>query len=186
MKNRDFWLLMTILIGILLIALCSGCNTAKKAVRQSTNAIANHPKEVLPIFRGAFPCVETSADTTFFINDTTIYVDCPDSVSASQYFTLHDTVIVAGKTIIKEGKTIRVPVTLPQKTITVVKTVEDLSRIAEKDIVIKETQDKADKFENGMDKWRKWFFILLGITLVSWIPYVIKLKKSFSITSLIK
>jgi len=37
----------------------------------------------------------------------------------------------------------------------------------------------------GRNSWRKWFFILLGVTLLSWVPYFLKLKKSFSIKSLI-
>jgi len=39
--------------------------------------------------------------------------------------------------------------------------------------------------KEGRNSWRKWFFILLGVTLASWIPYFLKLKKSFSIKSLI-
>lgn len=157
----------TLLFALLIIF--AGCYSAKKATRQATRAMTVHPAKVLPIFRGKYPCVDTGkADTTIVNTDTTIWVDCPDTA----YSPLHDTTFirVPGKTVQLPEKTIRVPVTMPVKTVTIVKEIEDLSRIAEMDLKVKELEEKNDKKAT----WIKWLvFVVIGLG----IPYVIKILK---------
>jgi len=178
MKSQNFIKLMLALTAlVLLIATLTGCYTEKKATKQAVKAINVYPLKMLPIFRGQYPCVDVNkADTVIVNTDTTIWVDCPDTIPASQYFTLHDTIV---RKVQLPAKTIRVPVTLPVKTVTIVKEIEDLSRIVEKDIQLAELQKKIDELQNKNDKKGKaikWLiFFLIGLS----IPYILKAIKFF-------
>ena len=159
MKSQNFVKLMLALTAlVLLIATLTGCVTEKKVIKQGIRSINLYPEKMLSIFRGQYPCVDVNkADTVIVNTDTIIWIDCPDTIPASQYFTLHDTIV---RKVQLPAKTIRVPVTLPVKTVTIVKEIEDLSRIVEKDIQLNEKQKKVDGLQKSNDRWKKWFFIL--------------------------
>lgn len=165
---------------VLIITVCllmASCYTEKKAVRQAAKAMNEKPLNILPLFRGKFPCVDLNKSDTVIVNtDTTIWVDCPDTIPSTECFTVHDTLI---KKVQLPAKTIRIPVTLPVKTVTIVKEIEDFSRIVEKDIQLAESQKKIDELQKSNDRWKKLFFILLGIAVISWIPYILKAIKFF-------
>jgi len=162
---------------VMLIATLTGCYTEKKATKQAVKAINEYPLKMLPIFRGQYPCIDVNkADTVIVNTDTTIWVDCPDTIPSTEYFTVHDTLI---KKVQLPAKTIRVPVTLPVKTVTIVKEIEDFSRIVEKDIQLAESQKKIDELQDKNDrkgKTIKWLiFFLIGMS----IPYILKAIKFF-------
>lgn len=153
------------------------CNTEKKLTAKAESFTTKFPKKALPFFREKFPCVETKSDTTIFLTDTTFYVDCPDT-SAAQYFTLHDTLVT---NIYHPGKTMKVPVTLPQKVVTVVKTIEDLSRIKEIDILLQDEIKKADICE-AKNKTKGKVILWLIVFLVGLsVPYILKAIKFFKL-----
>ncbi|MCL5459684.1 hypothetical protein M3M33_13700, partial [Loigolactobacillus coryniformis] len=85
--------------------------------------------KVAEITRAEFPCTTTKADTVISTKDSLIWIDCPDNtvVTAADY-TGPDTVT---RIIRLPGsvKTVRVPVTLPVKTVTIVQKVEDSATI---------------------------------------------------------
>ena len=172
-----FYVFLAIVLTIILLS----CNTEKKLTAKAETFTSKYPKKAHPFFRGKFPCIDTKSDTTIVHTDTTFYVDCPDTVAAAEYFTVHDTVQIYGKTIIRDGKTIKVPVTLPQKVVTVVKTIEDLSRIAEMDILLIEARKKADLYaakNNHKGKVILWLIVfLVGLS----VPYIIKAVKFFKL-----
>lgn len=178
MKSQNFIKLMMALTAlVLLISVLTGCYTEQKATKQAVKAIDNYPLKMLPIFRGKYPCVDLNkADTVIVNTDTTIWVYCPDTIPASQYFTLHDTLI---REVQMPARVIKVPVTLPIKTITIVKEIEDLSRVVEMDIKLTESQNKIDQLQKANGRkatWIKWLiFFFVGLS----IPYILKAIKFF-------
>ena len=180
MKVKIIGLALSIGVVFFAIVCCMvllfSCNTEKKLTAKAEKFVDKHPKKALPFFRDKFPCIETKSDTTIFTSDTTIYVDCPDTIPAAEYFTLHDTLV---RNVYHTGKTIRVPVTLPQRIVTVTKTIEDLSRIAEKDIELNKEKKRADLLaakNNHKGKVIIWLVVfLVGLS----VPYIIKAVKFF-------
>ena len=165
--------LICIMWILMIIISFTGCYSAKKATKQATKAMNVYPAKVLPIFRGQYPCVDINkADTVIVNTDTTIWVDCPDTITASQYFTLHDTILIRANS--PQLKTIRVPVTLPVKTVTIVKEIEDFSRIKEMSLQVEVVAKERDEYKAKNEKkgkWIKWFvFIIIGLL----IPYILK------------
>jgi len=156
----------------------TGCYTEKKATKQAVKAMNVYPLKVLPIFRGQYPCVDVNkADTVIVNTDTTIWVDCPDTIPASQYFTLHDTVV---KKIQVPGKTIRVPVTLPVKTVTIVKEIEDLSRVTQMSLQLSAAEKERDEWKaksKNKSSWIRWLALAIVGLLI---PHIIRIVKLFT------
>ena len=183
MKVKIIGLALTISVVFFAIVCCMvlllSCNTEKRLTDKAETFTTKYPKKALPFFRGKFPCIETSADTTIFTSDTTIYVDCPDTIAAAEYFTIHDTVTIHGKTIIRDGKTIKVPVTLPQKIVRIEKRVKDSSEVKEVMVYLDEAIKRADKYaakNNHKGKVIIWLVVFLVGLLT---PYVIRAVKFF-------
>lgn len=80
MKNQS---LFTVIIITAIITALSSCYTADKATQQASKAIDKYPKNVLPLFRGKFPCITTAVTTTI---DSTDLVKFKDSVNALHEF----------------------------------------------------------------------------------------------------
>ena len=167
-------LFITVVCGIFLMS----CNTEKKLTAKAETFTTKFPKKALPYFRGKFPCIETKSDTTIFTSDTTIYVDCPDTIPAAEYFTLHDTLV---RNVYHPGKTIKVPVTLPQKIVTYTKYIEDVSKITQQQIEIQDLMRERESYKaknNHKGKVIIWLIVAIAGLLV---PYIIKAIKFFKL-----
>jgi len=84
MKKEVSWsylIIIFISITLLLIAF-TGCDTAKRAVKQTNKNIENHPLAVLPIFRGKFPCITTGTEHKVDSTDYKIWKDSVDKINA--------------------------------------------------------------------------------------------------------
>jgi len=57
--------------------------------------------------------------------------------------------------------------------------VEDLSQVVEIDLKLTQALKEKDELQKSNDRWKKLFFILLGIAVISWIPYILKAIKFF-------
>ena len=156
MGNKKLVYTVWAIIAIMLIVWLASCYTPQKAVQQSQRAISKHPAAVLPIFRGAFPCITTHTDTFLTTVDTIINIDCPDT-SAVQYFTLHDT--ITGIKYIDRVKSVPVKVQLPGRIIT--KYIEDSSKL--KEAAIRESNLTAEnkKLSGRVDTISTWLLWLL-------------------------
>lgn len=128
-----------IALGFLFLVLLSliffGCYTDKKATRQVKKAIDEKPQIAAALTREAFPCINKKSDTTIVTTDTTINIECPDSIystPATDYFTVHDTIVRV------KIKTVSVPVKIQQ----VVKYIETFTEDSAK---IKTLQYKIDQ-----------------------------------------
>jgi hypothetical protein len=154
---------------IFLLMLFASCYTPNKAIKDARKALDNHPAHVLPIFRNAFPCIVTDADTIYQVHDTIIEIPCPTETKV-------DTI----KGIIVQTKIVKVPVRvqLPGRIIT--KYIEDSSKLKELGLQIYryeqdilEKDKRIEKLENKIERRNKliwWliiaFLISLGLNLI--------------------
>jgi len=155
------------------------CNMKILVTNQAVKAMNVYPLKVLPIFRGQYPCVDVNkADTVIVNTDTTIWVDCPDTIPASQYFTLHDTVLIRANS--PQLKTIKVPVTLPVKTVTIVKEIEDLSRVTQMSLQLSVAEKERDEWKaksKNKSSWIRWLALAIVGLLI---PHIIRAVKLFT------
>ena len=156
-----------------------GCDTAKRAERRQAQILRTHPNVAMVAIRKIAPCVDLKSDTTIVMVDTTVLVDCPDwsDTATAKYFTVHDTAFFNNIIIRK----IKVPVTIPSKTITIVKEIEDLSKVVELDNKLTVSDKKIEVLQakvKGKNKVILWLIIfLVGLS----IPYIIKIVKFFTL-----
>jgi hypothetical protein len=151
------------------------CYTPNKATKQATKAIDKFPANVLPIFRGKFPCITLDVDTVYNWYDTTIFVDCsgiilPYTKDSLSWNKKNDT--------IKQISIVKKIISLPQITIT--KIIEDSSKIKEIKLELERTQfmekicnenlldyqDKVKLLEGRLQKRKVWILWLI-IALLS-------------------
>jgi hypothetical protein len=171
-------IVLAILVAIALIvfsATIGGCYTQKKATEQTNKALIKYPAVVAKIARDAFPCVTLKADTLVSVKDSLIYIDCPDTGGngSAEDFAGKDTVIIT-KVNTLPGKVIRVPVTLPVSTVTIVQKVEDSAKIflltkqleAEKQLAI-DNANAARKWQGRAERRIKLVWWLLIALLIS-------------------
>lgn len=158
---------MVFFLLVLFVATFGSCYTQNKAQQQTAKALATYPSIVADIARTAFPCVTTKADTIITTQDSLIYIDCPDNtvVTAADY-TGPDTVT---RIIRLPGsvRTVRVPVTLPVKTVTIVQKVDDSAKIYTMQAATLKLQSDNDKLRgkvHSRNTWLKWLIIALLIS----------------------
>jgi len=172
MKKVFNWLPEIISVGIMFILLAilaslGGCYTPKKATDQTYKALYKYPGVVAKITRDAFPCTTTKADTVISTKDSLIWIECPDNtVVTPADYTGPDTVT---KVIRLPGsvRTVRVPVTLPVKTVTIVQKVEDSAKIYVLQAATLNLQADNDKLSTKVanrNKALKWLVIALLIS----------------------
>ena len=153
-----------IILLILIIAGLSACTTAEKLTYK---AISKDKAKVAEITRAEFPCTTTKADTVISTKDSLIWIECPDNtvVTAADY-TGPDTVT---RIIRLPGsvRTVRVPVTLPVKTVTIVQKVEDSAKIYVLQAATLKLQADNGKLRgkvHSRNTWLKWLIIALLIS----------------------
>lgn len=172
LNNNKYDFIVLLILLALLWATCNltACYSPKKADKQVSKALAYYPEKVAKIARNAFPCTNTQNDTIIVSKDTVIEVPCPDDYHDVQNI-VHDTV----QTKVYQNKIVKVPVTLPIKTVTITKLVEDSAKIymlsqAYDEVSAKKDEEKlrADKAEDKASRRGKWnllLFILLAASI---------------------
>lgn len=170
------------IVVLIMIMSTQGCYTSKTASKQVSKALAYYPAETGRQVRLIMPCNQLKSDTTIFTTDTTILMDCPDTIPSENYFAIHDT--IRTKTVLT--KTIKIPVTLPVKTITIVKTIEDMTKVIEIDKELSSTKMQRDKLQVSSAKWKKATLIESGILLLFLIIAGVRIYSSLTVSKLIK
>ncbi len=160
--------LQLILIGIL-IMLFNSCQTAKQLMDKAEK---KNPAIVAEYARDKYPCTDLlKPDTAILYRDTTVYIDCPDSIPATFETVRVDTV---NNTVVK---TVRVPVTLPIRTQIITKYYEDSAKLKLAGLQIQELQadttrlQASNKILSGRLATRTkimWWLIALCIGLTVW------------------
>lgn len=165
-----------LLLLILLVAIVSaftGCSkyTEQVAENQSKKALVYHPKVIAKIARDAFPCIDKKVDTVITQKDSLIYIDCPDvsNGTATDYAgvdTIYKTV-----TKVTPGKTVKVPVYLPVKTITIEKKIEDSAKINQLNEALMQSVNETAKANDTIEKLeakvtKKNKYLLWGLIII--------------------
>lgn len=165
----------------LLILILSGCYTAKKAEQQVNKADSKYPEIVAKLARDKYPCTDIlKPDTAVIWKDTTIYIDCPDSITTTDFgIVRYDT--------INNIRIIKVPVTLPVRIQTITKWFEDSAKL--KLAAIEQTKLKNENAEltttvkNQTKKIANknkelWIWRAIAFALIAW--QIIRLWKSLT------
>lgn len=151
-----------------IILLLWGCLSSRRANRLTDKILKSYPEVIAKVARDKFPCQINKNDTIINVKDSTIWIDCPDPIIEKVPFKNKI------DTNYKKNK-IKVPVNLPVKTITIVKEIEDLSKIVLLDTELTKTRVENEKMAISMvkkNKVIKWLiFALVGFI----IPYLLKL-----------
>ena len=118
--------ILFLFVVIIFLTLLTSCSkyTELTATKDVNRAYVNHPKVVAKIARDAFPCIEKKNDTLINYRDSLVYIECPEISTATPIDYLGtDTVVIT------KSKTVRVPIYMPIKTVTVTKFIEDSAKI---------------------------------------------------------
>lgn len=170
---------MKYLIPILLF---TSCYTAKKAEQQVNKADSKFPEVVAKLARDKYPCTDLlKPDTAILYKDTTVYIDCPDSIPTTYEVVRTDTV---NNTVVR---TVRVPVNiqLPGRTIT--RWYEDSAKLklaaVQYNRVVKANEGLQGKNEKLTGKLKhsrteNWIWRLIASALIIW--QLFKLYKRFT------
>ena len=156
---------LTIIQTILLTISIFGCYTPKHANKVLNKAYNKQPKQVAIFTRDKFPCIETASDTVY--NYDTAYdfieVECPDQIGQ-----IKDTIYLTknGKTKIVQ-KTKEKTIAIPQKTVTIIKKIEDVAKLSVLTIENKDCASKVEKLTHKVTRRNYWILSLLILLLVS-------------------
>ena len=178
-KPKTNWPVIGLLAFVIL--LLSGCKTAQELLDKAEK---KDPAIVAKLARDKYPCTELlKNDTAVIWKDTTIYIDCPDTVRTNDFEIIkYDTI---NKTVVK---TIRVPVNMPVRTQVITKWYEDSAKlkIAAVNSVrqlaeIEKLQAQRDMYRDKSDHRGKenWIWRVIATILICW--QVFKLLKRFKI-----
>lgn len=163
-------LLTMIIVALIGMVSCSKY-TEQVAETQSKKALVYHPKVIAKIARDAFPCIDKKVDTVITQKDSLIYIDCPDvsNGTATDYAgvdTIYKTV-----TKVTPGKTVKVPVYLPVKTITIEKKIEDSAKIMQLNDALMQSVNETAKANDTIEKLeakvaKKNKYLLWGLIII--------------------
>jgi len=166
---------------VLFVALFGSCYTQKKATEQTQKALIKYPEVVANVARTAFPCVTTKSDTVVTSHDSIVFIECPEQPDNPALEYIRDTVTNTVTKYLKgETKFYKVPVTLPIRTITIIKKEKDSAEtyLLNKEINrLKAYSEKADRKIHSRNTWLKWILLVLALSLFgNWLQLKSKLK----------
>ena len=172
-RKPDYPLLVMIVLAAALIISCfTGCYTSKKAEQQVNKANDKFPDVVAKLARDKYPCTDLlKPDTAILYKDTTVYIDCPDSIPATFEVIRRDTV---NNTVVR---TVRVPVTFPVKTVYIDRWYEDSAKLKLMASQVASVQKENEKLQAKNDtlsariKTRTklmWLFVIIAAGLTVW------------------
>jgi len=152
---------------LLIALLLCGCYTQKKATEQVNRANDKFPGVVAKLARDKYPCSEVlRPDTAVIWKDTVVYVDCPDTASNPFQVVRYDTV---NKVVTLPGRTIKVPVTIPAKTVYIDRWFEDSAKLKlaaiERDKLVKENEKQKKTIQDKEKTIRKLTKAVVGLSI---------------------
>lgn len=172
-EGNTGWLL---LLFIAVVVILASCYTSDKATKQVNKADSKFPEVVAKLARDKYPCTELlKNDTAIIFKDTTIWIDCPDTIKGNDFEVIRfDTI---NKVI---TKTIRVPVTLPVRTEIVTRWYEDSAKLKiaaianiklNKAIENLTADNKVLQAKATRRGWENWIWRFIALCLVLWQLY---------------
>ncbi len=151
----------------------SGCYTADKATKQVNKADSKYPEVVAKLARDKYPCTEIlKGDTAIIFKDTTIFIDCPDTIKGNDYEVIKfDTI---NKVV---TKTIRVPVRVQLPSQIVTRWYEDSAKLkiaAIAEIRLNKAIENLTADNTKLQKkatrrgYENWIWRLITLCLTAW------------------
>ena len=166
MHKTEKHLLISLLVA-LLTGIFTGCYTPQKAQQQVDKANNKFPEVVAKLARDKYPCIDLlKPDTAVIWKDTVVYVDCPDTASNPFQVVRYDTV---NKVVTLPGRTIKVPVTIPAKTVYIDRWFEDSAKLKlaaiERDKLVKENEKQKKTIQDKEKTIRKLTKAVVGLSI---------------------
>ncbi len=151
-----------LLVLALLVVLFS-CQTARQLIDKAEK---KDPAAVAEYTRDKYPCTDLlKNDTAIIYQDTTIYVDCPDTTSPGNLYLMRIDTLNQIVT-----KTIRVPVTIKLPGTVITKWYEDSAKLKLNALALTKSAERIADLEKQLVSmtasrawYRKWFWIFVFI-----------------------
>lgn len=148
---------------LFIILFLGSCYTPSKAKKDLNKANDKFPDIVAKFTRDQYPCIDKKIDTAYSIDTLYEYinVECPPLFPTIDTFYKTNTLY--------KNKIVRQLVAVPQRTITITKSIEDSAKIKLMASDNKVCADKLIKAQNKIQKmwkWIKWLFIILIISIL--------------------
>jgi len=112
-----------VMLAIAIAGILSGCSTAKELMDKAEK---KDPAIVAKYARDKYPCTDLlKPDTAVIWKDTTIFIECPETTKGNDFEVIkYDTIKLPGQI-----KTVRVPVTMPVRTVYIDRWFEDSAKL---------------------------------------------------------
>jgi len=146
---------------LFLLPFLLGCYSMKKAKKQVRKANDNYPELLAEFCKKEFPCIDKQSDTTY-IYDTT-FESKIDTIIVENPIISFDT-IIKKDTILRKSKDRIISITK-----TIVKKIEDSSKVFLLNSKINELNKKCDKYigkSETKSEWIKWLLIIICISII--------------------
>lgn len=157
------------ILVILLITIFTGCQTAKQLMDKAER---KDPAIVATYARDKYPCTDLlKPDTAVLYRDTTVYIDCPDTVPATFETVRVDT--VNNVTV----RTVRVPVNLPIRERIITNWYEDSAKLKLAQIALNSLQADTARLQARITILQarserrgkeNWIWRAIAIALIIW------------------
>jgi len=170
MRNRKYiWWAAIVIVLYWTAAILTGCQTAKQLLDKAEK---KDPAIVATYARDKYPCTDLlRPDTAVLYRDTTVYIDCPDSIPATFEVIRTDTV---NQVVVK---TVRVPVKLPIQTQVVTRWYEDSAKLKIFTVQVNALQRDTAALQSQVTKYKgqasrrgkeNWIWRAIAIALLVW------------------
>jgi len=164
------WPVMVIL-AIAIAAILSGCLSSKELMDKAEK---KDPAIVAKYARDKYPCTDLlKPDTAVIWKDTTIYIECPETTKGNDFEVIrYDTIKLPGQI-----KTVRVPVTMPVRTVYIDRWFEDSAKSKISAVQITNLQYDTSQLRQSRDSWKgkakhrekeNWVWRIIASVLILW------------------
>ena len=157
---------------LILIILLAGCSSAKelmdKAEKKDATIVAEYA-------RAKYPCKDLlKPDTAVIWKDTTVYIDCPDTIKGNDFEVIVTKTDTVNNTTVR---TVRVPVNMPVRTQVITKWYEDSAKLKINQVQINSLQEDTAKLRAHVDSWKgkakhrekeNWIWRIIATVLICW------------------
>lgn len=164
---------------LILLILLAGCSSAKelmdKAEKKDATIVAEYARQ-------KYPCKDLlKPDTAVIWKDTTVYIDCPDTIKGNDFEVIVTKTDTVNKTTVR---TVRVPVNMPVRTQVITKWYEDSAKqkicavqIANLGVQITNLQRDTASLTASRDNWKgkakhrereNWIWRIIATVLICW------------------
>lgn len=157
---------------LILIILLAGCSSAKELMDKAER---KDPAIVATYARDKYPCKDLlKPDTAVIWKDTTVYIDCPDTIKGNDFEVIVTKTDTVNNTVVR---TVRVPVNMPVRTQVITKWYEDSAKLKINQVHITNLQRDTASLTASRDSWKSkakhrekenWIWRIIATVLICW------------------